>query len=434
MGGIRITRPLALSIFLLSTSPLTIPAHGESLESLIIRGKELDTPFRIRILMKSFESGEVEIAGNEVRDERHRLVGDAPLRCAPQRRFEAAPRRPGERAEAAREALQWSCLGQNYRRVLTGPSRFEPSAGFVQVNGEFYRGAVDLVPVGERLLLINEVELSYYLAGLVNKEMRADYPHEALKAQIVAARSYALATAADRRRAGSPFDLHSTEADQVYAGTGSENAQAHRLVREVRNEVLFHREEVLKAYYHSSSGGRSEVPSNVWGLGRDERAYVSRASPVDEKLAVDWSVVLSPNMGLRWREIGRIRSVRVVERSNGFRVKRVEVAGEHGTRVWTGAELRARLGPRWLKSTAFTVERVGQGWQLKGRGWGHGVGLSQLGAREMARQGKSYRQILDFYYPFSNVRRLDVEPSPDLTAPVMAEAPRKTPKSALSAR
>lgn len=386
---------------------LSLSAQAQS--PLSVRGVGLDEPFRLRILVKSFDAGQVEISGHDLSDERGRVLGEAPLRCSMQSGFEASPKLARQRVSAVR--VWWSCLGHNYRRTLEGPARFEPSGGFLQVNGEFYRGAIDLVPMGARLLLVNEVDLPSYLAGLVNKEMRSDYPAEALKAQIVAARSYALATAADRRRAGSPFDMHSTEADQVYSGAGSENAKAHRLVREVQDEVLIHREDVLKAYYHSSSGGRSELPSNVWGASRDERAYLARPSPVDARLAVDWSVMLSTNMGLRWPEIGRLRDVRVLERSDGFRVRKVEVVGERGTRVWSGAELRERLGPHWLKSTAFTVERRAQGWQLKGRGWGHGVGLSQLGAREMARQGKTYKEILEFYYPYAHLGRLSLEPS-----------------------
>jgi stage II sporulation protein D len=387
---------------------VSFPAFAKD-EPLVVRGLELDTPFRVRILVKSFEAGRIEVSGHELRDERGRLVGGESLRCVSQRKL-----------VSFKEKIVWSCQGGNYRRVLDGPSRFEPLGGFVEVNGDLFRGAVDLVPQRDRLLLINELDLSSYLAGLVNKEMRSDFPPEAVKAQVVAARSYALATAADRRRQGSPFDMHSTEADQVYAGTGSEDSKAHRLVREVANEVLFHREEILKAYYHSSSGGRSELPSNVWGPSRDETAYLARESPADLKLDVDWSVVLSPSMGLRWPEIGRIKSVRVLERSGGSRVKKIEIAGEKGTAVWSGAELRSRLGPRWLKSTDFRVEATSQGWRLNGRGWGHGVGLSQLGAREMAREGKSYREILRHYYPYSNVRRVPVEPAPALRSPVQA--------------
>jgi stage II sporulation protein D len=275
-----------------------------------------------------------------------------------------------------------------------------------------YRGSLRLYQDNEKLQVINLVGLDSYLAGLVNKEVRSDWPEEAVKAQVIAARSYALASAADRRKKDSLFDLSSDESDQVYDGFLPEDAQANRLVRQTEGLVIFHREEVLKAYYHSSNGGFSEIPENVWGSASfDNAAYMTRASPVDAAdKGNEWQVQISPQMG-SLLGVGRIHSIRITKRSHGQRVKSVVVSGTEGSKALSGAQFRNAFGPRWLKSTLFSIDQTGVGWVLRGRGWGHGVGLSQMGARRMATKGRTAQQILDFYYPFANVRWIQTVPT-----------------------
>ncbi len=381
---------------------------------LLIRKQLLERPFRVRILIRELTEAKVEIVGSDLRDEKGKLVDGRRLLCL--REGKPGPL-PSLLGKLELGDSRWNCSAPNYRRRLEGLLRLTPDQGFVGVNGRFYRGSIDLLPKEDgRIQLINELPMDDYLAGLLNKEMRSDFPSEALKAQAIAARSYALATAADRRRSGSFYDMWGTEADQVYEGTHSEDARAFRMVRETKDLVLTHQEDVLKAWYHSSSGGHSELPANVWGESRDDLAYLARESPVDREIAADWSVVLSPLMGLRWAEVGKLLDFRVLERSKGLRVQKVLVTGIHASREWSGDELRKRLGTRWLKSTLFNVRPLGNGWRLEGRGWGHGVGMSQLGARALAKQGKNYKQILEYYYPYSSIRTLPLDEAP----PVMA--------------
>jgi stage II sporulation protein D len=184
-----------------------------------------------------------------------------------------------------------------------------------------------------------------------------------------------------------------------------------QLVRQTSAQYLFHGAELLKAYYHSSSGGFSELPSNVWGPSArptDELAYLARSSPWDAELKnAQWKIQLSPLMGHLFPGVGELREIQVLARSGGKRVQRLRLTGSLGIRELSGAQFRARLGNRWIKSTLFSIRRNDKGWEIEGRGWGHGVGLSQLGAKQMAKAGKNYLEILKHYYPFASVQTLE---------------------------
>jgi stage II sporulation protein D len=289
----------------------------------------------------------------------------------------------------------------------------EPDQGHFRYLGRLYRGKIELRSFNDWIYVINHVDVDSYVTSVVGKEITERFPDEAIKAQIIAARSYALATAADRRRSDRPFDLYCTQKDQVYLGMGQEFLNIKKLVEETRGEVLYHQEHVLKAYFHAASGGFSELPQNVWdanSLDIDRMAFRAEPSPYDHKLAyTKWKITLSPEMGALIPDVGEILDLRVLKRSEGRRVQEMEIRGKKGWTRLKGTEFRDYMGTGFLKSTYFFVKRVGNLWNIEGAGWGHGVGMSQWGAKSMAHDGKSAKQILSFYYPFSNVRKLSLD-------------------------
>ena len=324
---------------------------------------------------------------------------------------------------------RWWCQGADFQKFLDeGPLQLSSDSGFIMAGDNSYRGKLELASVGPRLLVINDLDLEGYLAGLVNKEIRSSYPPEAVKAQIIAARSYALATAADRRRAGALFDMYGTEQDQVYDGSLSEDAASHRFVEQTRGQVLVHQANIIKAYYHASSGGYSELPQNVWGglgLARDSLAFLARLSVIDQDLkGSKWEVQLSAKMGLAWPDLGELSEVRVLERSLGQRVKRIKLVGSKDTKILSGPEFRKRFGPRWIRSTYFSVLKQKGGWQISGNGFGHGVGLSQLGARALARSGQKAKDILSHYYPFAHVEQIFYEDAATASLALLTTTPK----------
>jgi stage II sporulation protein D len=375
------------------------------------RGATLELPFEIKILVKVFESQtpQVQFSGYELRAGADKFLNKEELICRQEKEIFGHLKLL---KDPFNTEGNWLCKSGNFKKALNEiPLKLQAGAGFTSVNKDLFRGSLEIYSKDSKLYVVNSLALEPYLAGLVNREIRSDFPPESVKAQIVAARSYALATAADRRKRGSLFDLSATESDQVYDGSLYEDAQSHRMVNATVGEVLFHQEDILKAYYHSSNGGYSELPQNVWGDSKtDKYAYLARNSPWDEILKNNsWQVTLSPSMGQQISpHFGRIVSIRVLSRTPGKRIKKIQVNGEYQKKVFSGPEFRALFGNRWIKSTLFQVESQGNNFVIKGKGWGHGVGLSQLGAREMARSGKNYKEILSYFYPYSNVRKLEL--------------------------
>ncbi len=378
-----------------------------SREPFFVRGTPIEMPFHIRILIREL-SAPFEIRGHELYDHLGRSFSNEKVKCQP----------PNKRRSAILGQLgdfltkdYWICSSQDQSVPLTNSLGLYVKGGFLHLDKNLtFRGHLTLVPKNGKILLVNELPVEEYLVGLINKEIRSDYPAEAIKAQIIAARSYALATAADLRAKREYFDLYGSELDQVYEGSGVEDARSHRLVRETRGQVLFHQDDVLKAFFHSSNGGYSELPGEVWA-GKasfdDTRAYLARRSEWDTDVQLSkWKVTLSNKMGMRWPDLGEIKNIQVLERSPGRRVKKILMEGLYGSHEWSGTEFRQKFGIKWIKSTLFSIHKNTTGWQISGRGFGHGVGLSQLGAKEMAKAGKTAQEILKFYYPHTSIRQL----------------------------
>lgn len=284
--------------------------------------------------------------------------------------------------------------------VRTSILQIIPAKGrLLHLDGSPYRGALVLRPEGDRLLAVNRLDLESYLYGVLPREMPHEWPLEALKAQAVAARTYALTQA--ERSAGLPYDVESTVLSQVYGGMNAEQPMARRAVDETRGEVMLFAGKPIVAYFHSHSGGRTEDPVHVWGA----RLPYLASRPDPHSLAAGnlrWSVRFS------WTDIEALASEHIygiaplhdlrVVRRHGERAERVALVGRRRSVTLSANQLRLLLGPSKLKSTAFRLVRDAQGVTFLGTGYGHGVGMSQWGARAMALAGANYRQILSFYY------------------------------------
>jgi stage II sporulation protein D len=273
----------------------------------------------------------------------------------------------------------------------------------VVVDGRWFPGGVALIPRGDGTLdVVNVVPIEAYVERAVASEIYADWPREALKAQAVVARTYALYER--RRRVDEPFHLESGVVSQRYDARRVALA-IRQATAETLGEYLDFEGEPILAAFHSSAGGKTASSAEVWGA---PRVYLSVVpSPDDAAPDYFWSfdIELSDlRAALRERGFapGDSGGVTILERTESGRVAQIEVSGA----VLSGRELRQALGGRALRSTLFDVRAEEGGVRFVGSGSGHGVGLSQWGARELARKGKTYRQILQHYYPRSEIRRL----------------------------
>lgn len=273
-------------------------------------------------------------------------------------------------------------------RVFVEPAQ----GGYVWIGDRWYRGRVHLVPQNGGLIAVNHVNIEDYLYSVVGAEAVASWPLEALKAQAVSARSYALYK--KKTSANTLFDLDTTQATQVYKGLDTEYITTHQAVDGTKGQVMTYKNKVILAVFHSSSGGHTENVEDIW---TSALPYLRAVADYDHKSPVfEWTKTFSEAemVGLVGG-VGKIRAM-IPEQTTPFgRVVTMKVVGDRGAKTISGDDLRASLK---LRSTLFRVADVDGEFQVTGRGFGHGLGLSQWGAYFLAKQGIRYQQILDHYY------------------------------------
>jgi stage II sporulation protein D len=250
-----------------------------------------------------------------------------------------------------------------------------------------------------------ELRLEDYVAGVVGGEMPGSFPPEALKAQAVAARSYALTRKIEAQAAGRRYDIGAGVLAQVFSK--DPGAAARAAAAATAGEVLASNQEPVEAYFHASCGGRTE--GGLAALGRDLPYLTSvRCGRCDHAPKVRWTVRLpARELGAAAGLGGAATSARIVSRTPTGRAEKVEVTAGDRRAVLAASDLRQRLGFSRLPSLAFEIrgpERTE--FVLDGRGQGHGAGLCQWGAAGLAREGKTYREILGHYYPGVEIVRM----------------------------
>ncbi|MEO8551725.1 MAG: SpoIID/LytB domain-containing protein [Kofleriaceae bacterium] len=287
------------------------------------------------------------------------------------------------------------------------------------------------------LVAANAVSEDKLLAGIVPAEMYPDAPPAALEAQAIAARTELLQKIG-RRSLTDPFLLCSTQQCQVYAGAGKEDPRTSRAIEKTHGMVLLRDGGgMVDIRYSASCGGHTEDNDAIWGgepdpslrgkrddpkaqmtkitdanlddfLDHDGDAWCAKAKGAKakfrwtEKLGAD---DLTARVSVEYPEIGRIKAIQPKKRGVSGRIQALAIVGDKATVEVTGdLHIRRLLGG--LKSTLFEVTRDGNTFVFRGAGFGHGVGMCQLGAIGMAEAGKPHAQILGHYYRGTHLHKL----------------------------
>lgn len=282
----------------------------------------------------------------------------------------------------------------------------EPSQnGKVWIGDNWYRGRVLLVQHNGRLMAINYVDLDQYLYSVLGSEMGANWPIQALKAQAVAARTYALYKR--QNNSSQIYDLGDTQTHQVYRGVSGESPATQAAVTATAGQVLTYNGQVILAVFHSSSGGHTENVEDVW---ENFLPYLRGVPDFDSGSPVfEWTRTFSTNdLSNRISGVGQVSSMTPEKTSAFGSVISMRVVGSGGTRTISGEDIARALG---LRSTKFRVDRnnASGNFVVTGRGFGHGVGLSQWGAYNLANAGYNYQQILAHYYRNTTLARIQVQ-------------------------
>ncbi len=325
---------------------------------------------------------------------------------------------------------------------------------FLRVDGKRYRGDIEFKRQRSgNITVVNSLPLEHYLYGVVPKEVSPGWHKEVLKAQAVAARNFAAVNLNKHGEFG--FDLCSGTDCQVYGGLDSENRLTNDAVDETKGQMIYHEGRPITAFYHASSGGHTENSENVWSISLPYIKAVDDSfdagSPHDNWQRVYTNSQISSILAKHGMDIGSIQDMKVDSYTPAGRSLALTIRGSGGSTVLEKERSRAIFGYNDLKSTFFTVETDADFFVLNGvgkplsqvsavdakalsvagtkelkegpdylivsngrdyatvnkyptqfifngRGWGHGLGMSQWGAKGMAEAGYSYMEILQYYY------------------------------------
>lgn len=282
-----------------------------------------------------------------------------------------------------------------------------PEGGGFFWKGKRYPGEVAVTVVDQELALINRLPLETYLWGVIPAEMPASFAPQALAAQAVASRSYAAALLLGKQ--GEQWDLTASKLSQVYKGVRTGAPRIREAVESTSGEMLLHEGSPLLSYFHSHSGGMLEDDAAVWN--GDLPFYKVQADQVSNNakdmswtLDVGWDE-LAKALRKQGLQAGQIHGLEVVERTGSGRLGAVRVLQDSGNITISGTLLRRALGSVRMRSTLCELHPRNGGVVFTGKGFGHGVGMSQWGAQGMAKAGSDYRAILAHYYPGVAIQR-----------------------------
>ncbi len=277
----------------------------------------------------------------------------------------------------------------------------------VSVNGKTYFGGIKILKKGSTMTVINIAPVEEYLCGVVPNEMIQSWNLEALKAQAVAARTFVLKNRHRHKSEG--YELCTTTHCQVYDGTRT-FANTNMAITMTYGEVLYQGGRTVDAPFHADSGGMTESAENVWG----KNVAHLQAVAEDETKTQAWTVKFKVNdfsarMGSAF---GNLQSFKLTpltigksaaDRTTSGRVKTFQIIGSKKTVTMKSDEARRKFS---LPSTLFDVKIENGEAIFSGYGKGHGVGLSQYGAKHYAEQGWTYDKILAHYYRGATIKKL----------------------------
>ena len=324
---------------------------------------------------------------------------------------------------ASRSKLRIKQKGK--RQQTTERRVFKPTDGCIVIATDkaslhkaCYEGEFVITASGNKLNAINVIDIEKYLRGVVPYEIgRLDESKfEALKAQAVAARTYAYKHFGSRKAQG--FDVYADTRDQVYKGIHSASDVTDKAVRETEGVVMTYNGEFITAYYHSTCGGETEGVV-TWGrpnhpylqnkpdLRPDgtpwcrESNYTEWTREFDESELRDLFQINAKEAKANVPSFSSIHAMNILDTLKSGRIHTLEITTNNGKFTAKADKIRwlFKRGGTILPSSFFRIHRNGDQWILKGKGFGHGVGLCQMGARARAQAGQSYIQILTHYYP-----------------------------------
>jgi stage II sporulation protein D len=298
-------------------------------------------------------------------------------------------------------------FGSPIRIVLAG------TGDLIRINGKRFHDSVLIIAKKEKLTVINELGLEDYICGILPKEANPSWPLESLKAQAVVSRTYVLKNM--RRHEKNGFDVCNTDHCQVYGGAECEDPRSNKAVADTRGAVLMYNGQMAQTLFHASCGGCTENPNNVWAWDSETPPYLRGRkdtyclnSPHQDWKSLVKEETIRKSLARAGFSVGAITSIKIDGKDSSGRAKKLKIKNKNGVVEIKGSSFRMALDPWTIRSTMFKkIVKKDGGFEFTGYGWGHGVGMCQWGAKEMAEHGKDFEEILKYYYPGTNVEKLE---------------------------
>lgn len=278
------------------------------------------------------------------------------------------------------------------------------------INGQRFRGDLTLIRKEKgNFLVINYIAVDDYIKGVLYHEASHYWPMEALKAQAIVCRTYALN---QRQNSVSlDYDVTSDASSQIYGGRSAERQRTNWAVEQTKGLVLTYQDKLFPAYFHATCAGHTEDASVLWDINllplKGVACKFCAQSP-----HFSWHCVLAlseieKSLSDAGYKIGHIKDIIISGRDNSGRVLDLKIITDKREKNIPAKEFRNIIGPNIIRSTNFSVKVVDGDSVFEGLGWGHGVGLCQWGAYFMAKEGYKFDEILEYYYPGSKLSNID---------------------------
>ncbi|GAB4293001.1 MAG: SpoIID/LytB domain-containing protein [Myxococcota bacterium] len=284
-------------------------------------------------------------------------------------------------------------------------------SGWLNIDNTRYHAPIEIVADTDAKLIVavNEINIEDYLLGVLSSEAPSSWHIEALKAQAVAARTFALFQILNSQ--SKFYHLEASVSDQVYGGIKNFPESIIRAIEETRGIALAYNNQPIQAYFHSCCGGiGTESAKLVWG---NDLPYLPgvKCDYCKRCPRRSWSVKLGAaelekSLSSAGFIKGALKGIEVSTKTPSGRARKLNIKDAQGERAVDVNQFRGAIGYDRIYSSAFSISKEGDAYIFKGNGFGHGVGMCQWGAYGMAAKGKDYKQILKHYYPSAELIKM----------------------------